>query len=145
MPIYEGTNGIQSNDLVFRKVLRDDGLTAFNWIKLSSDQTKGFHPVLTQALQDLESTTKFIVANKTNLDGLAAIAVPYLKLFGIVAGGVMLARSVVACTNEVDAKFAGAKKQTAEFYMTHILTQSSGLGHVIAAGMTPVLVASDIL
>ena len=32
LPIYEGTNGIQSNDFVFRKVLRDNGAEAMAFI-----------------------------------------------------------------------------------------------------------------
>ena len=32
LPIYEGTNGIQSNDLVFRKILRDQGAEAKKFI-----------------------------------------------------------------------------------------------------------------
>ena len=106
---------------------------------------QGFDPVLDAALAQLETATKFIVDNKANLDGLAAIAVPYLRLFGYAAGGVMLARSVKACTKEVDEKFAARKKATAEFYMIHILTQADGLAKVVSTGMSAAHLATDLV
>ncbi len=136
LPIYEGTNGIQSNDLVFRKVLRDGGAAAFAWISRSKEQVKSDQLVLT-ALGHLETATKFIVDNAKDLDKLAAIAVPYLKLFGITAGGVMLARSVLALSDE--GNFARRKRAKAEFFMTHILSQSAGLVTTINSGANSVL------
>lgn len=138
LPIYEGTNGIQSNDLVFRKVLRDGGAAAFAWIAGAKEQIKAYpDQTVVAALGHLETATKFIVENAKNPDLLAAIAVPYLKLFGITAGGVMLARSVLALTDEGD--FARRKKAKAEFFMTHILSQSAGLRTTINSGSNAVL------
>ena len=142
LPIYEGTNGIQSNDLIFRKILRDGGATAFAWIAQSKTQVSGYQSqVLVSALDQLEAATKHIAEHASNLDALAAIAVPYLKLFGITAGGVMLARSVLALKD--DGEFAKRKQVKAEFFMSHILPQSSGLYETIKAGANSVL-ASDL-
>lgn len=138
LPIYEGTNGIQSNDLIFRKILRDGGATAFAWIAQSRQQVAAYkNPVLVSALDQLEKATKHVVDKAKAPDVLAAIAVPYLKLFGITAGAAMLARSVIALND--DASFARRKKIKAEFFMTHVLTQSSGLLETITAGIIPVL------
>lgn len=140
LPIYEGTNGIQSNDLVFRKVLRDGGQTALGWIAQSKEQVKGYsNPVLASALQHLEDATKLVVSKSSELDALAAVAVPYLKLFGLAAGGVMLARSVIAADAAGDQDFAKRKRVKADFFMTHLLTQSAGLAEVVSTGASSVL------
>ncbi|PZP56206.1 MAG: acyl-CoA dehydrogenase [Micavibrio aeruginosavorus] len=138
LPIYEGTNGIQANDLVFRKVLRDSGAAALAWIAQSREQVKSYtDKSLGVALDQLEEATRYIVDNTKDPDVLAAIAVPYLKLFGITAGGVMLARSVLALQSEDD--FARRKKAKAEFYIAHILSQSTGLLIAINSGSNAVL------
>ena len=140
LPIYEGTNGIQSNDLIFRKILRDSGATAFAWIERAKTQA-GDYKILSDALVQLGAATKMIVAKAKEPDALAAIAVPYLKLFSIAAGGVMLARSVAAA-KDMDAEFLRKKRAKAEFFMSHILTQSSGLAATISSGIDPVLAKS---
>ena len=132
LPIYEGTNGIQANDLVFRKVLRDAGKTVFDWIAKSRNQVVSFEDdILIDGLAKLEEATKFIVGHSAELDRLAGIAVPYLRLFGIVAGGVMSARSAIAAWELGENEFSTAKKKSAEFYMLHILVQAGGLCRTI--------------
>lgn len=139
LPIYEGTNGIQSNDLVFRKILRDEGASALGWIAKAREEVAAYkNETLNNVLSELETVTKSIVAKAKELDALAAIAVPYLKLFATAAGGVMLARSVIAAEN-LDAEFVRKKRVKAEFFMTHILTQSQGLIVSINSGAEPVL------
>jgi alkylation response protein AidB-like acyl-CoA dehydrogenase len=132
LPIYEGTNGIQANDLVFRKILRDAGKTVFDWIAKSRNQVVSFEDdILIEGLEKLEEATKFIVGHSADMDRLAGIAVPYLRLFGIVAGGIMSARSAIAAWELGENEFSTAKKKSAEFYMLHILVQAGGLCRTI--------------
>ncbi|HRC26116.1 MAG TPA: acyl-CoA dehydrogenase family protein, partial [Alphaproteobacteria bacterium] len=61
LPIYEGTNGIQSADLAFRKVLRDDGRTVRRWIAQARAESDGF-PDLAAMLDALEGVTLWMLA-----------------------------------------------------------------------------------
>lgn len=132
LPIYEGTNGIQANDLIFRKILRDGGQAALDWIAISRPQLESFeNPLLGVALDELEETTKFLVSHSGDPDRLASVAVPYLKLFGVVAGAVMLARSALAADQAGNAEFAKRKHVKSAFYMTHILTGAVGMASTV--------------
>ncbi len=136
LPIYEGTNGIQSNDLIFRKILRDSGAAAFGWMAQSRQQIFAYkNEALWTSLSKLEEATKLIVSKASDLDALAAIAVPYLKLFGLTAAGIMLARSTLVA-DQMGEDFARRKKARTEFFMTHILTQSPGLADTVSGGMS---------
>jgi hypothetical protein len=52
-------------------------------------------------------------------------ATPYLNLFGVVAGGWLLARQALAAVGMSDDQ-AAAKIASAQFYAAHILPQASG-------------------
>ena len=72
-----------------------------------------------------------------------ACSVPYLKLWGIVAGGWQMARAAriaaenIAGGNDVD--FYQAKLATAKFYATHVLSQSAWLARQIKEGSADVM------
>ena len=148
LPIYEGTNGIQSNDLVFRKVLRDGGEEARRFMgeikeflpsltQKPSDDLDAIHGSLSEAVTALEETTAWIIANaKSNLDAVATSAVPYLRQFSVVAGGYMMARMALASFNALqspdNAHFHNTKLITARFFAEALLPQVHGL-------MTPIM------
>ena len=117
LPIYEGTNGIQAADLIFRKVLRDGGAVAFDYIDTH------IAPYLADEAKALKEALEALLADGKNLERLAFAAQPLLKAFGIIAGGALLARSVSALT---DQPFAKNKRETADFYAKHILPLASG-------------------
>jgi hypothetical protein len=69
---------------------------------------------------------------------------PYLRLFGIVAGGYLLARGTVAAARGSSAIGAGAafyvaRIATARFFAEHILNQAPALLQTIRDGATSVL------
>src|SRR6185312_1171078 len=72
--IYEGTTGIQSNDLIGRKLGRDGGAgiraAALDGVRLLRD-----------------ATAALLAALGTRPDAGMAVSVPYLKLCGYVIGG----------------------------------------------------------
>lgn len=107
LPIYEGTNGIQSADLVFRKLARDNGETARRWLSDAPD-----HP----AVAALNRATDHVLARIAagDLEAAAFAGVPYLNAFGIVSGAIMLGK--LARQGE-DAEMADLQS----FYNTHIL------------------------
>jgi 3-(methylthio)propanoyl-CoA dehydrogenase len=151
-PIYEGTTGIQANDLIGRKLARDGGRAAQTVIAqmraLAGDLAAA--PNLTQvaaafsaAIDALERAIRYVVENyATDIRGVSVGAVPMLKLLGIVAGGWQLLRSALISQrrlaaptgNGADAGFYEAKIVTARFYADHVLSQASGLSHSIVHG-----------
>jgi hypothetical protein len=67
-----------------------------------------------------------------------AVAVPYLKLWGLVTGGWQLGRGALAAQKHLsagngDARFLVAKIQTARFYAEAVLPQAAGLAHAVTA------------
>ena len=114
LPIYEGTNGIQAADLAFRKVLRDGGAVAKAYIADMKERSQGEHYWLFEGCYKLleEATDVLVAAGKEkNMDLVAAMSVPYLKAFGIIACSAMMARRSTS----------GQNQRAAEFYITNIL------------------------
>ncbi len=58
-----------------------------------------------------------------------ACSVPYLKLWGVVAGGWQMARAAQIAAEKIAAgdqdPFYQAKLATAKFYMSHVLSQGA--------------------
>jgi len=148
-PIYEGTNGIQANDLVGRKLARDGGEAAAALLAemratvavlgeaRSTDLSAIVRP-LKEGLAALERATSFLVEAEPAL--AAAGSVPYLHLLGTVCAGWLIARLALAAErrsaeNGGDAAFRSAKRATARFYAEHFLA--------LAPGYLPGIVGAD--
>jgi alkylation response protein AidB-like acyl-CoA dehydrogenase len=122
--IYEGTNGIQSIDLVTRKLAANDGESVWTLlgelaeivirVETSNDPAFGTTGAkLRDALNSLDRTSKWLlerVVAKPN-EALAG-ATPYLKLFGATLGGCMLAGEALA------ARDAGETNGDPQRYVT---------------------------
>ena len=93
----------------------------------------------------LEGATRWIVDTfPANPNAVAAVAVPYLKLFGFTAGAWMMAQAAMvalARRKEVgaDTVFYDAKLATARFYCEHILPQAVALAQSVREGAKSVL------
>lgn len=137
--IYEGTTGIQANDLVGRKILRENGATLRELIvelrevvaALKQDGELGdVGDGLGDAIDELESATDWMLANgKEQLADVLAGAVPFLYLLGTVSGGWQLARMALAArhrlaSGEGDAAYLGSLVELARFYMATIGPQA---------------------
>jgi alkylation response protein AidB-like acyl-CoA dehydrogenase len=151
-PIYEGTTGVQANDLIGRKLARDGGHAArtvsAEMRALAAELQSA--PDLAQpgaafsaAIDALEHAIRYVVDNyATDIRGVSVGAVPMLKLFGIVAGGWQLLRSASIAQRRLaspgdkgaDAGFYAAKLMTSRFYADYVLSQASGLAHSIVHG-----------
>jgi len=160
--IYEGTTGIQANDLVGRKVGREAGRTALAVIaqvqatraelgRSGNEHLTAIGERLASAVARLEETTQWIVSTYgTNPAAVASGAVYYLKLMGIVCGGWMMARAAQIAARDLeagegDAAFLRAKVLTARFYADHILPQSLALSAVAMGGAESVLAMDEAL
>jgi len=149
--IYEGTTGIQANDLIGRKIAREKGATLQSLLKvmqaLDADlgQQKGeefsaIRSALAAGVKALGDAGNFIVSNYgADIKNVSVGATSFLKLFGIVAGGWQMARAALAAQENLnkggaDAEFYKAKITTARFYADHVLPQAAGLAHVVIHG-----------
>ena len=101
--IYEGTTGIQSNDLLGRKLARDRGAAMAALIADMAAELQGLdagnaamgatRTAALQAVGLLREATQALLANLASRPELAlAVSVPYLKLCGFVTGGWLMAR-----------------------------------------------------
>ncbi len=89
LPIYEGTNGIQAADLVFRKVLRDKGQAAFEIISEMDGLVDAVH------LLSLKTATEDLLelAGQKDLDAVSWMATPYLNAFATIVAGSLLQKA----------------------------------------------------
>ncbi len=140
--IYEGTNGIQAIDLVTRKIPLDNGKTVAAYIdelravvsavKASNAPAFGeTAKLLGEAVDSLERTTAWLLAQKSSSDALAG-ATPYLRLFGNAAGGCMLAEQALAAWRE--SGDAAARTVLARFFAENVAVQASGLERSVTEG-----------
>jgi 3-(methylsulfanyl)propanoyl-CoA dehydrogenase len=148
-PIYEGTNGIQAVDLVTRKLPMSGGRVVSSFL----DRIDAVDDALAQAGDELDSIRAAVAASgkllRTATDrlltaraddpaaGLAA-ATPYLRMFGIVTGGWLMARQALAAHQRLAAgddrrEFLAAKVTTARFYCEQVLPQAAGLLPAVTA------------
>ena len=149
--IYEGTTGIQANDLLFRKLMRDQGATAkvvFGEVAATAQalgtslrpELQAMGKRLGAALQAWTGATEWLAANgKSNLAGVLAAAVPYLHLASIVCGGWLMGRAALAAAGHLDRgdgdqAFFRAKIATARFYADQLLPQAQAYAETVKAG-----------
>ena len=159
--IYEGTTGIQANDLIGRKVAREGGATLKAVIGLMESTVAEVDKAGVE-LGDIGANLKkgiaalaeagTYIASKYGADvrAVSVGAVPFLKLLGIVAGGWMMARAALVARariaeGETDPFYA-TKISTAVFYAAHVLVAAPGLAQVvIAGGASGLAIPEDLL
>lgn len=159
-PIYEGTNGIQAIDLVGRKLMRDGGaaaralfeqmaVTVTELAAIRDDDIARIAPNLDTGIESLVGATGWLVRTWPRDKSRAlASASPYLSLFGLVAGGWLLAKSALAANrrlrmNAGNASFLTAKKITATFHGMNMLPLAAGLSAMVTSGAASALALSD--
>jgi alkylation response protein AidB-like acyl-CoA dehydrogenase len=157
--IYEGTTGIQALDLVGRKLAQDMGATATRVIGMmqkfakeleaaDNEDVKALAGPLSKAIGALAESSQFIgMTAMGDLRKAVACSVPYLKLWGITAGGWQMARAALVAAQKLasgDAdEFYKAKIATAKFYASHVLTQSAYLKRQIIDGSGDVMTLTE--
>ena len=139
--IYEGTNGIQATDLVTRKVPLEGGKTVALYIdelrrtvkSVQSSNATEFGEAATrlgEAVDSLERTTRWLISQKSS-DAALAGATPYLRLFGNVAGGCMLAEDALASLRAGDG---ASRAALARFFAENIAIQAGSLERGVIDG-----------
>jgi alkylation response protein AidB-like acyl-CoA dehydrogenase len=157
--IYEGTTGIQANDLIGRKIARDGGAALKAVIALMqqtgaelAEQTDIEFAAIAQALTTgvaaVAQAGAYIVAGYgSGIRAVSVGAVPFLKLLGIVAGGWQMARAALAARQDMAVgnadPFLSGKIATARFYAEHVMTSASGLCDTVVSGGAGALALTD--
>lgn len=153
--IYEGTTGIQANDLIGRKIGRDGGaaMTALiGDMRAQLDALQGGDAVMDaikesaiEALEGLrEATATLLQAYSAAPEGALAVSVPYLNLCGLTAGGWLLARSAalaLARRGGGEREFYEGKLECARFYAQHLLPRCLALARIVQQGAASVIEA----
>ncbi len=144
-PIYEGTNGIQSIDLVTRKLGMRRGQVAKEFFELieshvaeAPEELADVAAPLLAALSSLRTATDHLLAAE-NPNELLAGATPYLKMFGLMIGGWVHLQSAVAANASLKSKsdhFLEGRLGLARFYNSQILPQANGLLLAVTATST---------
>jgi alkylation response protein AidB-like acyl-CoA dehydrogenase len=159
--IYEGTTGIQAMDLIGRKIAREGGVTA-KAVIAQMKQTQGAlanhaHPDLAAIAAELEKgiealalAVDYIVSTYgKDVRAVAAGAVPFLRLMGIVSGGWMMARAALVAHDKASAgdddPFYPAKIISARFYAEHVLPAAAGLTKEVIQGGASVLALDEAM
>ena len=144
LPIYEGTNGIQAIDLVTRKLPLGGGKVMEAYLaelKQTVDAVRASnHRELGRMGERLgEAVTALAEASRwmgevlsSNPDAALAGASPYLRLFGLAAGGVYLAKGALAAvrTGAANAQIVAV----ARFFAETLATAAPGLKETVLAG-----------
>jgi acyl-CoA dehydrogenase len=158
--IYEGTTGIQANDLIGRKIAREGGATAKQIIavmrtveaelgKAPGEDMAATREAFSAALTAAEECVSWMVITYGNdIKAAHAGAVPFLKLMGIVCGGWQLARSALIAQQRLsegkgDKSFYEAKIKTARFFADHLLTQAPALRNTVVHGAAGVMALAE--
>lgn len=135
--IYEGTTGIQANDLVGRKILREQGQTLAELIDAMRETATNLmqddcHIALAAIGNDLAQLTGrlddarrwLLDYQVSRLGHVLGGAVPFLHLFGVVAGGWQIARLAHAAARrlaagEGDLTYLQGLIDISSFYMAY--------------------------
>ena len=159
--IYEGTTGIQANDLIGRKTARDGGQVAYAIAQeisalartLADDGDVSLQSMgrsLAAASRALREAVDWMVpAYGTQSRAAHAGAVSYLMLWGVVAGGWQLGRAALTAARHLangpgDKRFLQAKIVTARYYMDNVLPQAQSLAQaVVGGGESALALAAD--
>ncbi len=149
LAIYEGTNGIQANDLVFRKLLRDTGAAFYGLLDeidgvpdrmRQTPDLRDCAPYLRLALDSLRDAAGWMITQAKDHPVLAASsAAPFLRLAGDTLGGVYLLQSALLAVEDLhtgrgEKDYLAAKLVTASFYAHHILPHSAAMAAIVMQG-----------
>jgi alkylation response protein AidB-like acyl-CoA dehydrogenase len=153
--IYEGTTGIQANDLLNRKLSRDQGAAMnsllaeatheLEAIQSKDDAVLGAKTAALEALATTQRSAGIVLKAMMSAPADAyAVSIPFLKLCGFAFGGWLLAKSAAIAERKLaqggaDRQFLAGKIASARFYADHILPQTLALARVVEKGARSVV------
>jgi alkylation response protein AidB-like acyl-CoA dehydrogenase len=155
--IYEGTNTIQSLDLLGRKVLGDNGAKLKKFGKKIAEfvEEEGISEAMQEFVNPLAElgdkvtklTTEIGMKAFQNPDEVGAAAVDYLRVCGHLVFAYFFARMAKVALEKKDSgdKFYQAKLTTARFYFAKLLPETAGLIRTCRAGLKPLMEMDESL
>jgi len=155
--LYEGTNTIQSLDLLGRKVLADNGkkLKAFGKRIADFIEEEGTNEAMQEFVNPLADlgekvtklTTELGLKAFANADEVGAAAVDYLRVVGHLTFAYLWARMAkIALDKQASGDpFYTAKLATARFYFAKLLPETAGLIRSARAGVAPLMAMDEAL
>ena len=145
--LYEGTNGVQSADLLGRKILHlglfnrlEEPVRAFLNQHAQDEALAEFTTPVAAAFDHLEDATRHLIeAARSNPEEPGAAAVDYMRLLALTAVGYLFARAAGVSLSRSSDDFYRAKLATARYFMQRILPETASLHARIIAGAAPVM------
>ena len=155
--IYEGTNTIQSRDLLGRKVLSNNGATLRKFGKLvaqlvaeegvNEKMAEFVNPIAYLGDQMTKFTTEIGFKGFQNPDEVGAAAVDYLRVMGHLVFGYFFARMAQVALRKIaegnQDPFYQAKLQTARFYFAKLFPETATAMRTARTG-SKVLMDTDL-
>lgn len=147
--IYEGTNGVQAQDLIGRKVIKNNGAMIADYIaeirafaqSVSLDHV--IQAATLKACDDVEQVTQFILAQASEKPDFAnPVAVDYLHAVGLMSFSYMFARISVAADQKPES-FYQNKLVLAEYFVQKVLPAMAQRIANIQAGSDIVMQLSE--
>ncbi|MES2715454.1 MAG: acyl-CoA dehydrogenase C-terminal domain-containing protein [Pseudomonadota bacterium] len=155
--IYEGTNTIQSLDLLGRKVLGDNGARLKKFGRLIAEfvEEEGTNEAMQEFINPLADlgdkltklTTELGMKAFGNADEVGAAAVDYLRVVGHLCFAYFWARmaKVALDKQHTGDAFYTAKLHTARFYYAKLLPETATLIRTARAGLAPLMAMDEAL
>jgi len=148
-PIYEGTNGIQALDLIFRKLPLDSGQamqrllgdvnSVIKEMSQAGDVLSSMSEKLKIEVDKLSEVTLWLGSKmlEGELVDASAGASPYIKMFGQVLGGYYMGKAALLATKkyeETGDEYYAEKITLSKFYIEQLLPLASGYASAVTAG-----------
>ena len=155
--IYEGTNTIQSLDLLGRKVLGDNGAKLKKFGKLIAEfvEEEGTNEAMQEFINPLADlgdkvtklTTELGMKAFGNADEVGGAAVDYLRVAGHLVFAYLWARmaKVALAQQGSGDPFYAAKLHTARFYFAKLLPETAGLIRTARSGVAPLMAMEEAM
>jgi hypothetical protein len=158
LTIYEGTNGVQAQDLVMRKLAMSGGEAVWDLLNELSETVKQVEASndpafgttgtkLRDALQSAERASKWLLEKIASAPNEAlAGSTPYLRLMSSATGGVMLAREALAARGDEALQSEAPRYVTlARFFAENVAVQAGALERAVIDGADAITGADAVL
>lgn len=132
--IYEGTSGIQAADFAFRKTARDKGAVAYSFIddmshfahQLKAEpQLSGVSQRFERGIAILKKAVGHVCSSAAeNVDIASAMAMPYLKLWGVSLGSYIHLKQALAAKDDSNNMFQAETLSFAAYYGDRFLSEA---------------------
>jgi 3-(methylthio)propanoyl-CoA dehydrogenase len=150
--IYEGTTGIQSNDLIGRKIGRDSGAAMRGLVSEmraelgALDAPDAAAIVRAAALEGIDllnrATHSLLGLLGSDPARAAAVSVPYLKLCGFTIASWLMAKTAALSAGKLagaDRELYAGRLQAARFYAEQLLPNAFALERIVERGSQSVV------